>query len=314
MSWQDAVQLVGVEPTYPFVQWINDGGILSPRSKSGGFAMPESEAAVAGDIPKRAVRTVARFRTADEAVFFATQMRVAVLAVRFSWTKDGVSVPQYVEGARGKAKALALIEGENGPFVAVMTLSGLASRDFLTAWKEHRARVRKVTRAAGKEAPASIFYMTVKAEETQKMTQGSVRTPMALSGDFDPDRDYIGDQALSLINWDEVKAWESGSSSVVNGDEPEPDQPEPLTGNQTEPESLSQPGPQEPEHTLDWAMRYPSPVGGKSFQKGAPLGELPSQAVQYIADRLADRYPEAAKAARIIMEHWAPESWEDIPF
>jgi hypothetical protein len=299
MSWQDAVQQVGmVEPTYPFVQWLNDGGILSPRSKSGGFAMPESEAAVAGDVPKGAVRAVARFRTADEAVYFAPEIRAAILAVRFTWTKDGVPLPQYVEGARGKAKALALIEGERGPFVAVLTLSGLSSRDFLTAWKEHKARVRKITRASGKEAPASIFYMTIKAGETQKMAQGSVRTPMVLSGDFVPDQDYIGEQAMQLIPWDEVKTWAS-SAPAVNGDderdEPQPQEEQPLSS-----------------HDLEWALRFPSPVGGKSFQKGTPLGELPSQAVQYIADNLADKYPDAARAARVILEHWAPEG--DLPF
>jgi hypothetical protein len=310
MSWQDAVQKIGVEPTYPFIQWINDGGILSPRSKHGGFAMPESEVAVAGDVPKGAVRAVARFRTADEAVYFAPEIRAAILAVRFTWTKDGVSVPQYVEGARGKAKALALIEGKNGPFVAVITLSGLASRDFLAAWKEHRARVRKATRAAGKEAPAAIFYLAIRAGDTQKMAQGSVRTPMTLSGEFDPDKDYVGDQALSLINWDEVKAWESGSAPAVNGDEPEPDHDEPEPQHPS-PEPPTAPGP-EPEHNLDWALKYPSPVGGKTFQKGTPLGELPSQAVQYIADRLADKHPDAARAARMILEHWAPEG--DLPF
>ncbi len=223
MSWQDAASQMKMEVSYPFIQWINDGGIISPRQHSGGFAMPESEAAIAGDHPKGASRAMARFRTADESVFFTQQIRAAVLAVQFAWVKDGIVIPSYVEGARGKARALSLVEGESGSFLAIMTFSGLASRDFLNAYKEHRARVRKGTRAAGKEAPASIFYLTMRAGESQRMSQGSIRTPIVLSGDFDPDRDYIGDQALRDINWDEVRAWETRTVVGENGDEPEPE-------------------------------------------------------------------------------------------
>lgn len=307
MSWQDAVAKVGVEPTYPFVQWINDGSILSPRAKSGGFAMPEAEAAVAGDSPKNAVKATARFRTADEAVFFVPQIRAAILAVRFSWTKDGVPVQGYVEGARGKAKALAVVEGNNGPFLAVMTFSGLASRDFLSAWKEHKARVRKATRAAGQEAPASIFYMTLQAGETQKMAQGSIRTPMALLGDFDPDKDYIGDRTFQTIDWEAVRSWESGNG-YANGEpeEPEASPPEPI-----QPEvQVDAPAPSAPDH--DWAMNYPCPVPGRTFKAGTPLKDLPGQALEYLV-RNGQRWPEAATAAGIVLDiRRRPE--EDLPF
>jgi len=306
MSWKNAATQIGSAVALPLVQWVNDGGMVIPRQPKGGFALPQSEAGVAKDVLKGAIPVTVRFRGGDETAYFSQQIRVAVLATRFVWMKDGVPIPAYVEGARGKVRVLALIEGEHGPFMGVLTFSGLASKDFWAAWRNHRERVRKQTRAAGQEAPASIFFMTLRAGTQEKMSQGSVRTTVVLSEEFSPDQDYIGDQALSLINWDEVKAWESGSAPAVNGDEPEPDHDEPEPQHPS-PEPPTAPGP-EPEHNLDWALKYPSPVGGKTFQKGTPLGELPGQAVQYIADNLANKYPDAARAARVILEQG------DLPF
>jgi len=300
MSWKNAATQIGSAVALPLVQWVNDGGMVIPRQPKGGFALPQSEAGVAKDVLKGAIPVTVRFRGGDETAYFSQQIRVAVLATRFVWMKDGVPIPAYAEGARGKVRVLALIEGEHGPFMGVLTFSGLASKDFWAAWRSHRERVRKQTRAAGQEAPASIFFMTLRAGTQEKMSQGSVRTTVVLSEEFSPDQDYIGDQAFALIRWDEVKTWAGAPS---NGDEPEHDELQ-LETNKEEPEPQS--------HDLEWALRFPSPVGGKSFPKGTPLGELPGQAVQYIADNLADKYPDAARAARVILEHWAPEG--DLPF
>lgn len=284
MTWKDAAaqMMKGRSLSAPYIQWINDGAILLPRTATGGFAMPEAEAAVAGDVPKGASKATARFRAADEGVFFTPTLRAAILAVRFGWVKDGSPVPDYVEGARGKARALALVEGEKGPFLAVLTFSGLASRDFLAAWKLHRARVRKATRAAGQEAPASLFFMTLRAGKIIRLEHGAVRTPIEIDEDFDPDRDYIGNEALSFVEM--AKEWGNGSIGANGKGKVEPDL-------------------EAPEPEWAWALEYPCPIKGRTFAAGTPMGDLPDAALEYIAEN-AQRLklpPEAATAAAIVL-------------
>jgi hypothetical protein len=246
--------------------------------------MPEGEVAIADDTPAASLRCIADFSGGSEAVYYTPTLRVAVLATRFEWRVNGMTVQSYEEGARGKLRALCLVQGTKGPFQAVLTLSGLATRDFLAALREHRRRVRKATRAAGQAAPASIFFMGLEAGTPVRLPQGGVRTPMVLSGDFDPERDYIGDQAFSQIDWEKVKAWEAPATEL----EPEALEPEP------EPEAP------EPD-LLEWARSFPCPVGGKTFAKGTPMGELPEAALKYIAENFAQKYPDAAQAASVLL-------------
>jgi hypothetical protein len=251
--------------------------------------MPECEAAIVNDTPLGAFRATANFSGGSEEVYYTPSLRVAVLATRFEWRVNGVAVQSYEEGARGKLRALCLVQGTKAPFQAVLTLSGLATRDFLAALREHRRRVWKGTRAAGHPAPASIFFMELGAGQPVRLPQGGIRTPIALLGDFDPERDYIGDETFSRIDWEKVKAW----GAQVTEPELEPEA-------ELEPEPDPEPRGPTPE-LLEWARSFPCPVGGKTFAKGTPMGELPEAALKYIAENFSDKYPEAAKAALVLL-------------
>jgi hypothetical protein len=286
MGWKEAVKVVGESVPLPLIQWINLGASLLPPQVKGGFVMPESEAAICGDTLLGSFLVTANFSGGSEKVYYTPTMRVAVLATRFEWRVNGVTVPSYEEGARGKLRALCVVQGTRGPFQAVLTLSGLATRDFLNALREHRQRVWKGTRAAGHPAPASIFFMELVAGQPVRLPQGGTRTPMFLTGDFDPERDYIGDATFSQIDWEEVKAWGAKTPEPeLEPEEPEPEPPEPAL---------------EPE-ILEWARNLPCPVGGKTFPKGTPMGELPEAALRYIAENFAEKYPEAAQAASVLL-------------
>ena len=90
MGWQDKDFKRGDDYiTYPFIQWVNDGGSLEPRAPTGGFAMPLDQAEmVDGRIPGE-VR-VLHHRNGDQTeVVFTTALEAAVLATRFTWIKDG---------------------------------------------------------------------------------------------------------------------------------------------------------------------------------------------------------------------------------
>lgn len=239
MSWQN-VNVPTVDEaqiTFPFVQWINNGASLDPRRPRGGFGQPEEQMQLAGHYPKGSQMHNLILKSGESVlVAFTHTLRAAVLTTRFAWIKDGKRIPTYVEGARSKLQALAIIEGEEGPFIATLTFSGMAGKEFNDALKRHKERVRRLTSAVGAVKPASIFYATYTASEPKMVgrTAKSQITPVVLSDEdtFDLDSAYVGDEALSLVDWDQVKAWKEAwktpgpnGDGEISGSEDEEDKP-----------------------------------------------------------------------------------------
>lgn len=226
---------------FPFIQWVNSGGSLEPRSDGGGFAMPTDQAAMLGaNIPGN-VRAL-HHRGGDQTeVIFTTALDAAVLSTRFCWVKDGQMVPGYETGARGKLQSLALVRDADGKTVGpvLLTFRGHAGKQFSAALKTHREAVRKVT--AGK-APAYAFFGAYHAGEVQMVgsAQQSPITSIVLADGFDSDSAYVGDLALDSVDWDQVDAWNAawerpganggsgnGHSPASGGDEkPKPRDPD----------------------------------------------------------------------------------------
>ena len=243
MSWKNAVKS-GAAPTvdekvsYPFIQWINRGAQLDPRAPRGGFGQPVEEMEAAGDYPTSAeMRELVLRSGATVPMMFSHNVRAAVVATRFAWILNGRRVSTYVDGARSKLQAVAIIEGSEGPFVAMLTFRGLAGKEFSESHKAHRDRVRQATRAAGTEAPASIFYATYVAGEPKMVGSGaqSQITPVALSDEaFDLDADYVGDDALALLDRDGLEEWRHAWDNAGPNGEGEVPQSEDATAEQAE--------------------------------------------------------------------------------
>lgn len=228
MSWQDVVDQIPQEefgPSFPYIQWVNDGGSLDPRAPTGGFAQPEEQMSLVGDWPRGAEMRGLALKSGELLqVAFAPWVRAAVLATRFAWILDGQRVPTYVPGARSKLQVLAVVAGERGPFLTMLTFSGMAGKEFAQAHRTHRRRVLK---AAGREVPASIFYATYTAlgyKMVGKNGQQSRITGIGLedaSEEIDLDAAFIGEEALALVDWEQVAAWRTawnGRQAVINGD------------------------------------------------------------------------------------------------
>jgi len=199
--------------SYPFVQWINDGGQLDPRNPRGGFAMPEEQMEDLGTYPAGAEVRQLTFRSGESTtIFFTEWMEVTVLGTRFCWLKDGNRVNSYVPGARSKLQALCLMRDDTGQFAGPMMLTfrGIPGKHFNECYKKHRARVRKLTKG---KAPSYAFVMRVVAGEPEMVgsRQQSRITPIVLDDTFDPDTDYVGDSVMDTIDndrfWGEVEAW-----------------------------------------------------------------------------------------------------------
>jgi hypothetical protein len=194
---------------YPFIQWINNGGSLEPRSDAGGFALPSDQAAILGAKITGDVRVI-HHRGGDQTeVVFTTALEAAVLTTRFCWVKDGQAIPGYEPGARGKLQALVLVRDASGNPAgpALLTFRGYAGKQFSAALKEHRETVRKAT---ANRAPAYAFFGRYEAGGVQMVGSGqqSPITTLIYAGDgFDPDAAYAGDGALDGLDWDQVEAW-----------------------------------------------------------------------------------------------------------
>ncbi|HIE38669.1 MAG TPA: hypothetical protein EYP77_06320 [Anaerolineae bacterium] len=224
MSWQNVSIPDEVQLSFPFIQWVNNGNSLDPRRPRGGFGMPEEQIDLAGDYPKDAELHKLILKSGEEVpMAFTHTLRAAVLATRFAWILDGKRTPTYVKGARSKLQALAIVEGQDAAFIAVLTFSGMAGKEFSDALKKHAKRVRRLTRAAGKEQSHGIFYATYTADEPKMVgrTAKSQITPVALGDEefFDLDTAFVGEAALAQVDWDQVKAWkEAWGKPGINGD------------------------------------------------------------------------------------------------
>lgn len=290
MSWKDRKYQVD-EVSYPFVQWINNGGSLEPRESTGGFACPVDQGV---DIPGAQPAVVHHRNGNTTDVLFSHAIEVAVIKTRFAWVKDGIRQPSYTKGARGKVQALCYVRGADQAGLVMLTFAGLAGKSFGEARKGFASAVRKATKG---KAPAYAFWMTVQSGEVKMVGRGtkSPITTIEWKGGFDPDSDYIGDDLVDSIPWDEVNSWAqewntpgpNGSGEVVHEQEQDP---------------------------LEWAKNYPVPIRGQSFPKGTPMGELKNAVLEYILRHSEElKIPQdAVRAANIILE--AQDEEDEIPF
>jgi len=235
MSWKNRSFKKMDDVNYPFIQWVNDGGSLNPRSKIGGFGFDVEQAAILGaNIPGE--RSTLHHRGGGHTeVIFTTQLKVAVLDTRFTWQKDGQAIPAYEPGARSKLQALALTLDSNGDIVGpvMLTFRGYTSKHFGEALKTHRNAVRVAT---ANEAPAYAFFGQYTAGEIELVGSNGQQSPittLVYAGDenFDPDAAYVGDEALDAVDWDQVeawkKAWDMPGGNGSNGDDDDDPKPAP---------------------------------------------------------------------------------------
>ncbi len=204
MSWQSRSHspLLQEEALaeYPFIQYVNDGGTLDPREATGGFGMTLEQAEALGAAPLGASPHTLHFSNGESNPgYFTAWLRFAPLATRFAWTKDGNRVETFVAGARGKLQVLGYVEtdaGFRGP--VMLTVKGMASKDLAVALREHRQAVRKATEG---QAPSAFFGLLLHAgaPTLRGAKQQSRATPILRAADFDPDRDYVGDELADAI-------------------------------------------------------------------------------------------------------------------
>lgn len=227
MPWNNRQSTIkdSAGPSYPYIQLVNDGNSLDPRSTNGGFAMPVEQSEAAGFVPAGMEQRNLIFRdNAPTPVFFGEYLEVAPMVTRFAWIKDGHRISAYVEGARGKLQLLCYVKDSEGCWMGpvMLTATGLTSKDISDAIKTHRERVYKATRG---KAPAAYFGMILNAGESQQMgsKKKSKVTPVMLESDFDADRDYVGDTVADEIEavWDlQFKPWSDAwkNNPGPNGD------------------------------------------------------------------------------------------------
>ena len=250
MGWQDR-QYERIETVLPFIQWVNSGANLEPRSEVGGFAQPLDQAQILGvNIPGE-VRVLHHKGGKTTDVVFNTELVIAVLTTRFGWVKNGRMLSAYESGARGKLQALCLVRDADkvaGP--VILTFTGLAGSEFNAALSVHRETVRKATAAS---APAYAFFGVFRSGGIKMVGNGSQSpiTTVEYGEGFDPDAAFVGDEALDALNWAQIEAWESawqqnGSSydddgAGANGNSAA-QQSQPKPKNPTAPASESQRG------------------------------------------------------------------------
>ena len=80
-------------------------------------------------------------------MLFRHALRLAVVARRFAWLKDGYRLAEYAPGARGRLQALGFTRDDQGALLGplVLTVKGTTSRALSQALKAHRAEVRQLT-------------------------------------------------------------------------------------------------------------------------------------------------------------------------
>ena len=212
MSWKDRCcsSRINEVVSYPFIQFIHDGGTFEPRKEHGAFVITREQTELLAAAPVGATPHKLHFRNgAEENVAAADKITLVPLKTRFAWIKNGDRVGNYVKGARGKMQVLAYVlanpfdqesAGEliyAGP--VLLTFKGLASKQVNEALKGHRARVRQATKG---KAPSAYFAMTLTVGEPKMVgkKQKSRITPIALlDNNFDPDSRYVGDELADVI-------------------------------------------------------------------------------------------------------------------
>jgi hypothetical protein len=87
MSWQDrSFEHADEAISYQFIQWVNNGDSLEPRSDKGGFACPVDQDI---PIPGKAARIHHRGGSTTD-VIFIQELSVAILRTRFAWVEMSI--------------------------------------------------------------------------------------------------------------------------------------------------------------------------------------------------------------------------------
>ena len=193
--------------SYPWVQWVNRGSDLEPQQPVGGFASPLDQDV---NLPN-SIYAILHHPEGSTEVMYTDRLEVAVLRRRFFWfdPKTRIRLPKYQPGARGKTQFLCYIKTDNGFIGPVkLTFTGMSGVYFDSARHEFAKAVRKAT---GGKAPAYAFWMAVTASNPVMVgkDQKSPICPPTWTGDFDPDRDFVGEELLDVIDWDAVDRWAS---------------------------------------------------------------------------------------------------------
>jgi hypothetical protein len=280
--------------TFPFIQWVNNGGSLEPRADRGGFACPTDQGL---SIPGTLAKLHHRDGGTTE-VIFATQLEVAIVQTRFAWIMDGMRRPDYVDGARGKLQAVCYVKGPKGNTVGpvMLTFTGLTTKRFNAAHRSFMVDVQRVTQG---QAPSYAFWMKVQGGKPEMVGGGeeqSLITPIELGRKVDPNRDYVGEGLLDGIPWEHIDKWAAvWEKSGPNGEGSFEDDEGEIDGSHA-------PSPPEPdEGSLEWAKKFPLPFEASSYSKGDLLGSLDEEALKWIKAR-PKKYPGAAKAAKVLLD------------
>ena len=169
MSWKNRKNqiVVSESATYPFIQFVHDGGSLEPRREHGVFAMTMEQAELLGAAPLGTTPHELHFNSGDsESIAAVEQITIVPLVTRFAWIKDGNRIGTYVKGAHGKLQVLAYVlahpldEDSAGELIyagpVMLTFKGLSSKQVNDALRAHRVRVRNATRG---QVPSIYFKM-----------------------------------------------------------------------------------------------------------------------------------------------------------
>ena len=192
-NWQDQQYDRGEDLlSFPFIQWVNDGNSLDPRHKRGGFAISaEQNVDLLGS-----TQAVIHHKNGDTTeCHFVQRLEMAVLKSVLSWELDGLRIPRYIAGARGRQKAIGSVRGVDG-------------KRFHEARQAFARNVRVATKG---KAKSYAFYMPLVVGDIESVGPAGSKsniTPIVLSDEqFDPNAAFIGGELLQDVPWETVDEW-----------------------------------------------------------------------------------------------------------
>jgi hypothetical protein len=157
--------LEGLAESYPLIQWANDSAALKSRPEKGGFVMTLENAEMSGDYPAGAAADTVYFKANDknpqgsnEACYYVPTLECAPFGARVAWFLGDDRLPHNFDydalrnaGAnpRSKRQLLALVKGQKGPFLAMLTVKGTVAGDMQNALAEHDRAVKRALGAGG---------------------------------------------------------------------------------------------------------------------------------------------------------------------
>jgi len=291
---------------YPWGQWINRGGDIEPRQDTGKFFFNDQSLNALGAVPDGAEVSTAHFssgKAEDGVIVDALTVAPVISRMRYftGMGADRVYYPQYIKGSRGNINLLCYVQTEQGlKGPVVLTASGTVSKDLYLALKAHRHRVKESTNGA---APAPLFLITLETGTPEKRGQKgaeSLVTPLVFEEDFDPDRDYIGDDLADAIEerWEEFKEWRAEwGKQQADEDDDEVDEPEaPRQTQRQQPPAQQQRKPAQPQRPARPSSTDGNPLGAARERWSSAWNALKQAGVA--APMLNPSYKTAAQVNR----------------